>query len=61
MAKYPGYFSSDDTTDRAQSLAPQTIWLDQLEIKYRELQKLRERVREAEEQSADRPMIANNE
>lgn len=43
---------------RMQSTAPQVIWSDQLEIRCRELQELRE-AGEAEEQSTDGPTTAN--
>lgn len=58
MAKHPRYFSSGDTMYRMQSTAPQVIWSDQLEIRCRELQELRE-AGEAEEQSTDGPTTAN--
>lgn len=51
MSKLPRYFSSEDTTYRTQSSAPQGICADQLEMRYRELQELREQVREVEQQS----------
>jgi hypothetical protein len=60
MAKYSQYFSRRDISYRAQTSAPQVIWSDQLEAQYRELQELREWVREAEERSIDRLMITTN-
>jgi hypothetical protein len=49
MAKYSRCFSNGDAAYRAESSAPQVISSDQLEARYREIQELRERVREAEE------------